>query len=169
MLSLTHAQPAQTAMNYTSAHTKALSPLGSSGGGLNRSSQYKLEGLHTFVKAGLSQYWVWAVVLLPFTRRLEGCISENFHSLPGIIQEGKMRTLSRYKLAQLVAGCRIQISKLMRTNAKKWSVSVALRQNIIGISQINQASMLQQDISSLQISRLWITTHVFKKYSKQGT
>lgn len=69
----------------------------------------------------------------------------------------KMRTLSRYKLAQLVDGCRIQINKLMRTSAKKFSVSVASRESIIGISQINQANMHQQGISTLQISRLSIT------------
>lgn len=65
-----------------------------------------------------------------------------------------MRTLSRYKLVQLVAGCGIQINELMRINAEKRSVSVASRENITWISQINQANMHQQDISSLQISIL---------------
>lgn len=64
-----------------------------------------------------------------------------------------MRTLSRYKLAQLVAGCRMQINKIKRTNTKKSSVLVASRENIIGISQINQENVHQQGISSLQIPR----------------
>lgn len=140
-----------------------------SGVGLSRSSPSKLEGLHAFMKAGLSWYWAWAVLLFPFIRGLEGWTSENFHPPPGITQEGKTKTLSRYKLVQLVDGCRIQINELMRTNAEKWSVSVASRENIIGISQINQANMHQQDISGLRISILWITTYVFKKHSKRST
>lgn len=47
-----------------------------------------------------------------------------------------MRTLSGYKLAQLVDGCRRQINKIM-TSAKKFSVLGASRENIIEISQIN--------------------------------
>lgn len=47
-----------------------------------------------------------------------------------------MRTLSGYKLTQLVDGCRTQINKIM-TSAKKFSVSAASRENITVISQIN--------------------------------
>lgn len=141
----------QTALNCTSVHVKSLSrnTFYPAGVGLNRSSH----GLNVFVKAGLS--WL-RVGWPPLTRGLKGWISENFHLLSGIIQEGKMRTLRRYKLAKLVYGCRIQINKIM-TRAKKFGVSGASGETIIGIRQINQANMHQQGITTLQISRLSIT------------
>lgn len=136
-------------------------PPGSSAVGLDRSSQSELEGLHAFVKAGLSRYWVWAVLLLfPFTRGLEGWIWK----FPFSPRNNSGRELgtnwhswwldAEYKSTN-------QWEQMLRR-----SVLVDSRLNI---SQINQANTRQQGISSLQISRLWITPQVFKNHSKQST